>query len=63
MLVLPWQLFYAVWRKLLGFVGRWTDPPIMHRRINDGSDKYFAWREKHEGDSAVDEFVDEDDFS
>lgn len=53
-------LLYQGWRVLLGWVDRWTDPPIMHQRINEGSDKYFAWRERHESDSEVDEFFDPD---
>ena len=57
-ILIPMRLVHVVWRTLLGVVDRWSDPPIMQQRINAGSDKYFAWREKHEGDSEVDEFLD-----
>ena len=53
-----WRLFYFVWRSVLGVIDRWTDPPIMRQRINAGSDEYFAWRKKHEGDSELDEIFD-----
>lgn len=52
------QILHAVWRRVLGGIDRWTDPPIMRQRVNGGSDKYFAWQRKHEGDSELDEFLD-----
>ena len=52
------RLIHAVWRTIIGAIDRWTDPPIMRQRINDGSDKYFAWRAEHEGDSELDELFD-----
>lgn len=55
------QLLYLVWRWLLGRIDRWTDPPIMRQRINEGSEKYFEWRDRHEGDSELDEFLGPDD--
>jgi len=52
------RIVHAVLRKLLGVIDRWTDPPIMRERVNAGSDKYFAWLKKHEGESELDEFFD-----
>ena len=52
------QILHALWRKRLGAIDRWTDPPIMHQRINAGSDRYFEWRAEHEGDSPLDEILD-----
>ena len=57
-ILVPVRLLQIVWRAALGFVDRLTDPPIMRRRINPGSDEYFACRKKHEGDSEVDDFLD-----
>lgn len=54
----PTRLIHLLWRAIVGAIDRWTDPPIMRKRINDGSDKYFEWRKKHEGDSELDEFFD-----
>lgn len=52
------QILRFVWRKVIGAIDRWTDPPIMRRRINAGSDKYFEWRAEHEGDSELGDLFD-----
>ena len=52
------QLVHRWLRTILGAIDRWTDPPIMRQRINAGTDKYFEWRDRHEGDSELDELFD-----
>ena len=51
-------ILHAVTRRVLGKIDRVTDSPIMHQRINAGSDKYFEWRSEHEGDSSLDDILD-----
>ena len=46
---------YPLWRKVLAMLDRWGEPPIMKKRINAGSDEYFAWQEEHAGESELDE--------
>lgn len=60
LLALASWLLRLFWRRLLGFVERLTDPPIMRQRINEGSDKYFVWRHQHESDSEVDDVLGSD---
>jgi hypothetical protein len=56
-----WRLLYFAWRSLLARIDRWTDPPIMRQRINEGSDRYLERRNPHEGDSKLDEIFGRDD--
>jgi len=51
------QFLYPIWRELLAALDRWGEAPIMKRRINTGSDEYFAWQEEHAGESELDELI------
>jgi hypothetical protein len=44
-------------RMFLGWLDRLVAAPIMSERINEGSDKYFEFAEKHWGESEIDSIV------
>lgn len=44
-------------RMFLGWLDRRVAAPIMRERINEGSDKYFEYAEKHWGESEIDSIV------
>ena len=54
----PIWLVHRLVRLVLPYIERWTEAPIMKQRINAGSDQYFAWREKHAGETDLDEVLD-----
>jgi hypothetical protein len=43
-----------VLRLILGWLDRVLADPVMHERVNDGSDRFFADEEKHWGELEID---------
>ena len=41
-------------RAVLGWIDARTDPPIMRRHVNDGSQEYFQHAQAHQGESEFD---------
>jgi hypothetical protein len=60
--VTGWQMVFVavilVVRAVVIVAERLTEPPIMRKRINRGSDEFFEWEARHRGEMELDEVLD-----
>jgi hypothetical protein len=57
--VVALPLAWGFVRMSLGWLDRRVAAPIMKERINNGSDKYFDYADKHWGESEIDSIIHE----
>jgi hypothetical protein len=60
--VAVWQIVFVVVllvvRAVVIVAERLTEPPIVQKRINRGSDEFFEWEAMHRGETELDEVLD-----